>query len=92
MLALALGLPADFNAMLGGTVAAALGGVVGITPGGLGIQELGWAGALELGGWDAEAITLFLVIQRVLFFLFFASLALLSRPLVGRAVGSNAEL
>ena len=48
-----------------GTAFAQASSLLAITPGGLGIQEIGWAGALRITGITSTQIALFLVAQRV---------------------------
>ncbi len=60
------------------TPIAQLAGMIGITPGGLGIQEVGWAGALTWFGLDATSIGVFVLAQRSLFVANFGLLSLLT--------------
>lgn len=61
---------------------AQLAGLVGITPGGLGIQEVGWAGAMRWLGQPEASIAVFVVAARLFVILNFAVLSLISRPLL----------
>lgn len=54
--------------------------LLGVTPGALGIQEIGWAAGLAWLGYGATAITLFMLAQRALYIVSFATLSALSWP------------
>jgi len=55
--------------------------LLAITPGGLGIQDFGWAGALEWLGCEEVMITVFVLGYHALMVVNFGLLSLLSLPL-----------
>ena len=67
-------------AVVGGFSVAQLSAFLAITPGGLGIQDLGWAGAMSWLGTDAVMITLFVFGFRLFMVVNFGLLSLLSLP------------
>jgi len=62
------------------TPLAQLAGLIGITPGGLGMQEGGWAAALEQLGQDPAAIVVFMASTRLMYAVNFGVLTLASWP------------
>ncbi|MGB1013767.1 MAG: lysylphosphatidylglycerol synthase transmembrane domain-containing protein [Nannocystaceae bacterium] len=82
LVATAVGIDLPVLAMAAATPIAQLASAVGITPGALGIQEAGWAGALQWVGAPAAVIALFILSQRVIISSYFLLLALVTRPFV----------
>ncbi len=67
-------------AVVGGFSVAQLSALLAVTPGGLGIQDMGWAGALGWLGTEKVMITLFLFGFRMFVVVNFGLLSLLSLP------------
>jgi len=80
----AVGVLLSAQNILSATPVAQLAGLIGVTPGGLGIQELGWSGALRTLGVGAASTAVFVLAARVLVAINFVLLALISRPLLWR--------
>lgn len=89
--AAAAGADIELLAMAGATPVGQLSGMLGVTPGALGIQEAGWAGALQWVGVSAETIALFVLSQRLIITAYFAVLALVSRLMIGRRPAGATE-
>ncbi len=68
-------------AVVGSFSVAQLSALLAVTPGGLGIQDVGWAGALQWLGAETVMITLFVFGFRASMILNFGLLSLLSLPL-----------
>ena len=68
-------------AVVGAFSVAQLSALLAITPGGLGIQDFGWAGALEWLGCEEVMITVFVLGYHALMVVNFGLLSLLSLPL-----------
>lgn len=79
-----IGLDIGVLEILAVTPLAQLSALMGFTPGGLGIQEVGWAGGLQLVGVGSAAIVVFIVAQRASFIASFAVLTVLAYPFRGR--------
>jgi len=84
LVATAVGIDLPVLAMAAATPIAQLASAIGITPGALGIQEAGWAGALQWVGAPAAVIALFILSQRVVISGYFLVLALITRLVVPR--------
>lgn len=80
----AIGVLVSWDQMTAAASVAQLAGLLGLTPGGLGVLEAGWAGGLGWVGLGAEAISLFVLAQRVGIISFFGLLSLLSWPIATR--------
>jgi uncharacterized membrane protein YbhN (UPF0104 family) len=81
---LAVGIDLSWQQITSATSVAQLAGIIGLTPGGLGVLEAGWAGGLEWMGFDAIAISIFVLAQRVGVISFFGLLSVISWPLAKR--------
>jgi uncharacterized membrane protein YbhN (UPF0104 family) len=68
-------------AVVGSFSVAQLSALLAVTPGGLGIQDVGWAGALQWLGAEEVMIALFVLGFRVLMVVNFGLLSLLALPL-----------
>ncbi len=80
LVAQAVGVDVSPLTMAAATPVAQLASAIGITPGALGIQEAGWAGALQWLATPAAAIALFVLSQRVVISGYFLALTLVTRP------------
>ena len=83
--ALAFGIDIEWRAMAAATPLAQISSLMGFTPGSLGFQEAGWALGLDWVGLGIEAITLFVLAQRVAVTSFFGILSLVTWPFARKA-------
>jgi uncharacterized membrane protein YbhN (UPF0104 family) len=81
---LAVGIDLSWQQITSATSVAQLAGIIGLTPGGLGVLEAGWAGGLEWMGFDAIAISIFVLAQRIGVIVNFGLLSMISWPLARR--------
>lgn len=83
--AVAFGIDLEWRAMAAATPLAQITSLMGFTPGSLGFQEAGWALGLDWVGLGIEAVTLFVLAQRVAVTSFFGILSLVTWPFARKA-------